>query len=182
MVTLNAIGHEWGVRDVEFFASLQLIRPFSSKKGIIDTKKLSRKDMINIHLMAKKRAQKVLSHTMTIPRHLIFVGRNMNLVRANNKDLGSTVNRVGILAEYAAKGSSLRKEKGRFYYWHYKMNIFGLAMYYQWKSLWKSVNDSIFGENSRVTSFEEDIEKQMEKFAKDIGLIVEGVDETMFDA
>ena len=46
----------------------------------------------------------------------------MNIVRANNKDLGSAVNRVGILAEYAAKGASLISEKGRFYLLNKKFN------------------------------------------------------------
>ena len=179
MNTLNKIGHEWGVRDVEFFASVQLIRPFDTKKGVVDTKTLTKKDVINMQLLAKRRAQKVLQHTRAIPRHLIFVGRNMNIVRANNKDLGSAVNRVGILAEYAAKGSSLKKEKGRFYYWYYRMNMCAISAYYQWKSVWKSVNDSVFGENSGVTSFEEDIEMQMEKIAK---IYIESADETMFDA
>eukprot|EP01083_Nonionella_stella_P004402 12718_1 len=182
MDTLNQIGNEWGVRDVEFFASMQLIKPFSSKKGVVDTKTLSKKDVIELQLSAKKRAQKILQHTRTLPRQLVFVGRNMNIVRANNKDLGSAVNRVGILAEYAAKGASLIKSKGRFYYYHYKMNMFGISVYYQWKSHWKSVNDFIFGENSKVTSFEEDIEHQMAQFAKDMGLVVDAVDDTMFDA
>ena len=182
METLNKIGYEWGVKDIDFFASLQLIKPFSSKKGVIDTKTLNRKDLVRMQLDAKKRVQQVLGHTRTIPRHLIFVGRNMNIVRANNKDLGSAVNRVGILAEYAAKGASLIAEKGRFYYYQYKMNMFGISLWYTWKSYWKSINEVIFGENSKVTSFEEDIENQMKQFAKDMGLIVEGVDETMFDA
>merc|ERR1719464_1575483 len=107
-----------------------------------------------MQLMAKKREQKILQHTRTIPRHLIFVGRNMNIVRANNKDLGSAVNRVGILAEYAAKGASLAEEKGRFYYWQYRLNIFGLGLYYSWKTQWKAMNDAVFGAESTVTSFE----------------------------
>merc|ERR1719361_759084 len=180
--TLNAIGGEWGVHDIDFFASLQLIKPFSSKKGVIDTKTLSRKDIIRMQLDAKKRVQKVLSHTKTIPRHLIFVGRNMNIVRANNKDLGSAVNRVGILAEYAAKGASLVKEKGWTYYWQYKVNIYGIGLYYSWKKHWKAFNEMVWGEQSTVTSFEEDIESQMKQFARDMGLIVEQADEAMFDA
>ena len=182
MDTLNRIGKQWGVGDIDFFASLQLIKPFSSKKGLIDTKTLSRSDVINMQLMAKKRVQKILEHTRTIPRHLIFVGRNMNIVRANNKDLGSAVNRVGILAEYAAKGASLSEEKGRFYYWQYKANMFGVACYFNFKSMWKTVNDAIFGDASNVTSFEEDIEEQMKMVAKEMGLVaIDGIDETMFD-
>jgi len=180
--TLNAIGSEWGVSDIDFFASLQLIKPFSSKKGVIDTKTLSRKDIIRMQLDAKKRVQRVLAHTRTIPRHLIFVGRNMNIVRANNKDLGSAVNRVGILAEYAAKGASLVEERGRSYYWQYRLNMFGIGLYYSWKTHWKAFNEMLWGEDSTVTSFEDDIENQMKQFAKDMGLIVEQADEAMFDA
>lgn len=46
----------------------------------------------------------LLEDTEKIPRALVFIGRNMNLVRANNKIMGSLVNRVHILATYAAIG------------------------------------------------------------------------------
>ncbi|KAJ2806828.1 hypothetical protein H4R21_000717, partial [Coemansia helicoidea] len=35
---------------------------------------------------------------------LVFVTRNMNIVRANNQSLGTPVNRVRILGQYAATG------------------------------------------------------------------------------
>lgn len=43
----------------------------------------------------------LLKNTALIPLELIFVGRNINIVRSNNKLLGAPINRIGIMAEYA---------------------------------------------------------------------------------
>ncbi len=49
----------------------------------------------------KNESKKLLQETAKFPKELIFVGRNMNLVRSLNKKCGSEINRVNILAEHA---------------------------------------------------------------------------------
>ncbi|KAJ1731823.1 hypothetical protein LPJ61_002344 [Coemansia biformis] len=52
----------------------------------------------------KARAVTALRDSHHLPPELVFVTRNMNIVRANNQSLGTPVNRVQILGQYAASG------------------------------------------------------------------------------
>mmetsp|Transcript_50158 Transcript_50158/g.160529 ORF Transcript_50158/g.160529 Transcript_50158/m.160529 type:complete len:572 (+) Transcript_50158:62-1777(+) len=65
------------------------------------------KEMAEAQARLKARAQKVLGDTRAFPQELLFVGRNMNMIRSANFALGRVVNRVAILAECAAEGSSV---------------------------------------------------------------------------
>jgi aarF domain-containing kinase len=68
------------------------------------TRKISKEEMYQAQLKFKARAQQFLSDTSLIPRELIFLGRNMNIVRANNKNLNSPVNRITLMVKWAIKG------------------------------------------------------------------------------
>lgn len=46
----------------------------------------------------------MLSDANKFPDELLFIGRNMNLVRSLNKSMGSSVNRINVMANYAVKG------------------------------------------------------------------------------
>lgn len=52
----------------------------------------------------KEDFRKMLGDTSKFPDELIFIGRNMNLVRSINKRCGSPVNRINIMAKYSVKG------------------------------------------------------------------------------
>jgi aarF domain-containing kinase len=54
------------------------------------------------HREMKEHIRNILEDASKIPKELIFIGRTMNWVRANNKQMGSKVNRVNIFAQYAA--------------------------------------------------------------------------------
>ena len=45
-----------------------------------------------------------MSDSNKFPDELIFVNRNMNLIRSINKRLGSIVNRINVMAKYANIG------------------------------------------------------------------------------
>lgn len=45
------------------------------------------------------RVKALLSDSERVPRELILLGRNLNIVRANNKGMGSPVNRVNVMAK-----------------------------------------------------------------------------------
>ena len=169
--TLKSLSKNWGVRDVDFFASMQLIKPFSINKGGLVKKKLNRGDIARLHQKAKDKAKFVLNNTKLIPRHIVFVGRNMNLVRANNKDLGSPVNRVNILASYAAQGNTLNNSY--YNYYKYKWVMFKISMYYQWTMAYNWLT------NNTSKHFEEKIDDSMKLMAQKMGF---AVDEDMFEA
>lgn len=49
----------------------------------------------------KKDLKRMLGNTELLPAALLFIGRNMNLVRSINKDLNSPVNRIHLMASKA---------------------------------------------------------------------------------
>jgi len=48
--------------------------------------------------------RKMLGDTSKFPKDLLYINRNMNLVRSINKRLGSKVNRINLMAKYSVKG------------------------------------------------------------------------------
>jgi aarF domain-containing kinase len=104
--TINKICQEWGISDPEMFASATLMKPYKSRTALhIDShQKFSLQDAYEMQMALKERIKKFLSDTELIPRELIFVGRNMNIVRSLNRELGSPVNRINIMGNWAVKG------------------------------------------------------------------------------
>ncbi|RIA84362.1 hypothetical protein C1645_417530 [Glomus cerebriforme] len=103
---IHQICHEWGINDPEMFASATLMKPYRPKTAlhIASNHKVTLQDAYNIQMALKERLKKFLSTTELIPRELIFVGRNMNIVRSLNRDLGSPVNRINVMGNWAVKG------------------------------------------------------------------------------
>ena len=60
----------------------------------------------------KDRVREFLSNTEVLPRELLFIGRNMNIVRATNKLLGSPVNRIKVMADWAVRAIEVRRGRG----------------------------------------------------------------------
>ena len=74
---------------------MTLMKPFLTKKSKVPLGEgITRADVINMHILAKEKIRSLLVDQEKIPRELVFIGRNMNLVRANNKAMGSVVNRL----------------------------------------------------------------------------------------
>ncbi|KAJ1982069.1 hypothetical protein H4R35_000462 [Dimargaris xerosporica] len=104
---IRDICEAWGVGDADLLASLTLLRPFSSRQpaGLLHHEpQVSQRALYEMQLAIKARARNFLTNTDQFPKAFIFVGRNMNMVRALNKAMGSPVNRVTIMANYAARG------------------------------------------------------------------------------
>ncbi|OLY84682.1 ABC1 family protein [Smittium mucronatum] len=115
--TVREVSNEWGIKDSGFFSSFILFRPPDShirrakrlaKSMELDSngKKVEQTEY-DRQMNAKGLAIKFFSDSSKLPPELIFVMRNMNMVRSNNKALGSPVNRIKIMAEYAAIGASI---------------------------------------------------------------------------
>jgi hypothetical protein len=83
----------------------------------------------------------------------------MNLIRANNKEAGSPVNRVLIFAETAAKGASLRRPFGTLSYLSFRMRMYGISFIYHLNQWWGSVS-AFFGKKRQ------NFEEQLDKFAQ----------------
>lgn len=107
------ICREWGIADAEFFASLQLLKPYKPDKGVVHVANTTRADVMHFRQNVKERARSLLKDTRLVPREIIILGRNMNIVRSTNKALGSPVNRVAIMAHYANRGRYYVNPKAR---------------------------------------------------------------------
>ncbi len=155
---LKNICIEWGVRDPELFASMQLMKPYStSTSKPVHMQTTTKAEVIAMQLKAKERVKKLLGDTSKTPRELILVGRHLNLVRSLNKQLGSPVNRVEILADCAASAASKFKGSND-HYFNYRLRLLMISLYFHYSNLYRSVS-SLFG-NKDVGGYEENLEKQ----------------------
>lgn len=99
--TMHRIAENWGISDVSLFASATLQKTWIPGKAVHVDNSNAMSDLFDRHVQAKEKLKSFLQNTELIPRELIFVGRNMNCVRANNRSLGSPVNRINIMANWA---------------------------------------------------------------------------------
>ncbi|RCI01285.1 hypothetical protein CU097_015863 [Rhizopus azygosporus] len=109
---MTEICEKWGIHDANMFASITLQRPFSGKKAV--DQEIDVKEMYEMQAHMKERIKHFLSDQGLFPRELIFISRNMNIVRANNKAVGSPVNRLNVMARWAVQCTN---EKGSWLSW-----------------------------------------------------------------
>lgn len=105
--TLDEITVSWGMGEgsSELFASATLLRPWSKPKKQGEGNKEgahARKSDLELQREMKEKLKSFLVHTELLPKELLFVGRSMRIIQANNQVLGSPVNRLNILAKHAA--------------------------------------------------------------------------------
>ena len=185
---LERICHDWGIDDVTMFASATLQRPYDPKKAIhIASDRVTAAEIYRMQMRTKERITKLLADTEKIPQELIFVGRNLNLVRANNKHLGSPVNRINIMANWAVQGlgndwshwgsantawqqkSWLGRSKAsvvpRLQYWWFRAQLLVLSVSFHVNRTVQRLLEWITGR--RQYGFEDIMDRQMMKTMKD---------------
>ncbi|KAB8071702.1 ABC1 family-domain-containing protein [Aspergillus leporis] len=107
--TIRDVVKQWGVTNPDIFASVTLMRPYQG--GDLSTQQhiqgLSKKDRAIRHYEAQQAARKgirqILGDESKWPKELIFIGRNLRIVQANNQFLGSPVNRIKITGMWASR-------------------------------------------------------------------------------
>ncbi|KAI8354585.1 ABC1 family-domain-containing protein [Choanephora cucurbitarum] len=178
MPRMTEICKEWGINDANMFASITLQRPFSEKKALHLDQHVDVKDMYELQVNMKERIKNFLRDQELFPKELIFISRNMNIVRANNKSVGSPINRINIMARWAVLGIS--NEKGTWLSW--RSIVFEFTLFVMTLSFWlvrfrDASNRLIFGSKARGM---EDIldEKMKEQMFKQFGV---QIDPSVFD-
>ncbi|KAI8832661.1 ABC1 family-domain-containing protein [Chytriomyces cf. hyalinus JEL632] len=122
--TVEEIVKRWGINDTQMFAMGTLQKPWSTRSGVSSTMtdvfdstygrplssdpEIRKKEMYEMQMKMKERAKKYLADTDRVPRELIFVGRNLNIIRSNNKVYGSPVNRINLMCDWAVKSQNAR--------------------------------------------------------------------------
>jgi aarF domain-containing kinase len=93
------------------FASVTLQKPYMpSKAPHLGASKVSFQDAYEMQMSMKSRIKNFLVNQQLFPRELIFISRNMNIVRANNKSMKSPVNRINVMARWAVDGLDRKDE------------------------------------------------------------------------
>lgn len=108
---------EWGINAPDLFASATLMRPYeggsqATKDTLLDVAD-DQMSAARHHEMEKKMKQglkDLLADEDKWPKELLFIGRNMRIVQANNQYMGSPVNRIKIMGLWASR--SLFEDRG----------------------------------------------------------------------
>ncbi|KAJ5266595.1 hypothetical protein N7478_009403 [Penicillium angulare] len=107
--TLAEIAKGWGINNPEVFASATLMRPYRGgenqfQRGIDKLSKAERQERhYEMQQQARRAIREMLGDETKWPQELIFIGRNLRIVQANNQFLGSPVNRLKITATWASR-------------------------------------------------------------------------------
>lgn len=173
---MEQICNSWGIQHANTFASFQLMKPYFVDSNKPIGRDMTMEEVVEMQLRTKERIRSLLFDSALIPRELLFVGRNMNLMRSNNKDTGSSVNRVHVLAKYAARGAEAAqnaKDKGERTFldqlgtlvgvptvsFNFHVHMMLLSVMYTVSQAWCKINSVLF--NRKVSNFEELLDKQM---------------------
>ncbi|KAF5022150.1 hypothetical protein F66182_5800 [Fusarium sp. NRRL 66182] len=108
--TISQVTEEWGIKAADLFASATLLRPYEggdlrTHNGIM--KELEGETPAERHYAIQQRMKQGIREILTDeekwPQELVFIGRNMRIVQGNNQYLGSPVNRVKMMGEWASR-------------------------------------------------------------------------------
>lgn len=109
--TINDITAAWGVVAPDIFASATLMRPYEGGDGRTRNGLLSGLEEgmtpaerhYEMQRRMKQGVREILGDGDKLPKELMFIGRNMRIVQGNNQHLGSPVNRVKRMGEWASR-------------------------------------------------------------------------------
>jgi aarF domain-containing kinase len=103
--TIQNVTESWGIKAADMFASATLLRPYQGGPKI-DAGMENLTPSEYHYAMQQKMKQgirDILADEDKWPKELIFLGRNMRIVQGNNQYLGSPVNRVKMMSEWASR-------------------------------------------------------------------------------
>lgn len=80
---MKEIARGWGVLDEEIFASSILMRPYKSNKPL--SQEITKEEVYELQFKLKQDMKKMMSDMDRFPKDIMFIGRNMTLVRSLNK-------------------------------------------------------------------------------------------------
>ncbi|KAL9941222.1 hypothetical protein D7B24_005461 [Verticillium nonalfalfae] len=108
--TISRVTEDWGIKAADIFASATLLRPYEggdqrTRSGLM--KGLEGATPAERHYEMQRRmkqgVREILGDGDKLPKELMFIGRNMRIVQGNNQHLGSPVNRIKMMGEWASR-------------------------------------------------------------------------------
>ncbi|KAK9236388.1 ABC1 family-domain-containing protein [Lipomyces kononenkoae] len=117
---IRDIAKSWGIGSPELFASATLLRPYKAggirpdrapETGVTKTDNESQqsraREDFEMQMRMKDQLKQFIQDTNKMPLELIFLGRNMRIVQGCNQLMGSPVNRIKILANWASRSLAM---------------------------------------------------------------------------
>lgn len=110
--SLRSVAAEWGIQaNYEVFASATQLRPYEGSEHSImsELKELEKKGVpaSERHFLMQQRMKQairdILADQEKFPKELLFVGRALRILQANNSYYGSPVNRIKIMGNWASR-------------------------------------------------------------------------------
>jgi aarF domain-containing kinase len=110
--SLRSVAAEWGIQaNYEVFASATQLRPYEGDEHSImnEMKELEKKGVpaSERHFLMQQRMKQairdILADQEKFPKELLFVGRALRILQANNSYFGSPVNRIKIMGNWASR-------------------------------------------------------------------------------
>ena len=103
--TIAKVTEQWGIKASDLFASATLMRPYEGgprfDEGMENMTSSERHYAMQQKM--KQGIRDILVDEDKWPKELIFIGRNMRIVQGNNQYLGSPVNRIKMMGEWASR-------------------------------------------------------------------------------
>ncbi|KAK6956181.1 hypothetical protein Daesc_001454 [Daldinia eschscholtzii] len=174
--TIAEVTEQWGIKAPDLFASATLLRPYEGGDQTTRSKimkQLEGKTPSERHYeaqrMMKQGIRDVLSDEQKWPQELVFIGRNMRIVQGNNQFMGSPVNRVKIMGNWASRSlfqdPNLPFKERMFNAWNhliFKSVLFAtdIAFYVFKVRQWLGLGGGM----------EDEVEARMREMAKDYGV------------
>ncbi|KKA27905.1 hypothetical protein TD95_004200 [Thielaviopsis punctulata] len=173
MATIRNISAAWGIGSSEVFASATLLRPYQGEDTKSFLASLEGKSPAERQLLMRARMKRTtrefLQDEHLLPKELVFIGRNMRIVQGNNQAMGSPVNRVKLMGEWASRSLYMEPnlplaQRAEYYLRHALFKVVLLmsdvAFY------WFKVQEML----GRGVGMEEAVEQRMKEVAGEYGL------------
>ncbi|THC93959.1 hypothetical protein EYZ11_006570 [Aspergillus tanneri] len=177
--TLREVATAWGVTNADMFASATLMRPYQGgdRSTATHLQGLSQVERRHRHYemqqAMRQGMRQILGDETKWPQELIFIGRNLRIVQANNQFLGSPVNRVKITGMWASRAlvespdlpiSEKMRNLGRHV-------VFRLVLFTSDVIFWVTKLRQFLRLGGGM---EDEIEAQMQGMARDMGMELSG--------
>lgn len=175
--TIAEITKEWGIKAADLFASATLLRPYEGGEqqlqkgmlGALDDKKTASQKHYEMQKRMKQGIRDVLADEDKWPKELIFIGRNMRIVQGNNAYMGSPVNRIKMMGEWASRSlfqdRNLPLGKRVVNIWQHL--VFKAVLFASDVAFWFFWVKQLLG---RGGGMEDEVEARLKSVAKDFGV------------
>ncbi|KAG9258714.1 ABC1 family-domain-containing protein [Emericellopsis atlantica] len=102
--TIADVTEKWGIKSPDLFSTATLLRPYEGGEKIdagMENMTPSERSYA-IQQKMKQGVRDMLADEDKWPKELLFLGRNMRIVQGNNQYMGSPVNRLKMMGEWAS--------------------------------------------------------------------------------